>query len=325
MHFFLTLVLAVFVCVSNQAEAQSSKKLPVIGTLGASSRASNDRTDAFRQGLSQLGYIEGKNIIVERRNAEGKQDRLSELAAELVRLKIDVIVAGGSNATRAAKNATSIIPIVMAQSADPVAEGFVASLARPGGNITGLSNLSPELNGKRLELLKETIPRLSQLAVFHTSTSGGNAATVKKVARLAAALGIKAQPLDVLGEKDFEPAFRAAAKGHADAGLVLVWGAILNPYRVEFADLAIRYRLPAMYQQREHVEAGGLMTYGVSEVDLNRRAAIYVDKILKGAKPADLPVEQPTKFELVVNLKAAKQIGLTIPQRVLIKADRVIK
>jgi putative ABC transport system substrate-binding protein len=307
------------------AQAQQPTKIPVIGVLGASSSISTDRTDAFRQGMRELGYVEGKNIIIERRYAEGKPDRLPGLAAELVRLEVDVIVTGGGNATRAAKKATSTIPIVMAQSGDPVAAGFVASLARPGGNITGLSSLAPELNGKRLELLKEIVPRLARVAIFGTSTNAGNARNLRETEGVAGALGVKLQHLDVLGPKDFKTAFRAAGKGKADAVLVLVWGAVLNPHRAEFADLAVKNRLPAIYEQREHVEAGGLVTYGVSEVDLNRRAATYVDKILKGRKPADLPVEQPKKFELVINLKTAKQIGLTIPPDVLARADRVIK
>jgi putative ABC transport system substrate-binding protein len=275
--------------------------------------------------MRELGYVEGKNIVIERRSAEGKRDRLSALAAELVRLKVDVIVTGGANATRAAKKATSTIPIVMAQSGDPVADGFVASLAQPGGNITGLSSLNAELNGKRLELLKEIVPTLSRVAIFGTSTNTSDALYLRKTEASAGTLGLKLQHLDVLGPKDFVTAFRAASEGQADAVLVLVWGAILNLHRAEFAELAAKSRLPAMYQQREHVEAGGLMTYGVSEVDLNRRAATYVDKILKGRNPIDLPVEQPTKFEFIINLKAAKRIGLTIPPNVLARADRVIR
>jgi ABC-type uncharacterized transport system substrate-binding protein len=306
------------------AAAQQPKKVPVIGVLGASS-SDNDRTEAFRRGMRELGYVEGKTAVFERRYAEGKRDRLAALAADLVRLKVDVIVAGGANATRVAKEATSTIPIVTAQSGDPIAEGFVDSLSRPGRNITGLSSLNPELNGKRLELLKETVPKLSRVAVFGTSTSGANARNLRETEVAAEALGVRLQHLDVRGSEDFETAFLAASNGRADAVLVMVWGAILNLHRAEFAKLAVKSRLPAMYQQREHVEAGGLMTYGVSEVDLNRRAAVYVDKILKGAKPADLPVEQPTKFELVINLKTTKQIGLTIPPNVLARADRVIK
>jgi putative ABC transport system substrate-binding protein len=307
------------------AEAQQSKKIPVIGILGAASSTANDRTAAFLQGMRKLGYVEGKNIVIGRRYAEGKRDRLPALAAELVRLKVDVIVTGGGNATRAAMKATSTIPIVMAHSTDPVADGFVASLAHPGGNVTGFSNLAPELNGKRLELLKEIIPRLSRVAVFGTSRNADNAKLMGGIQTAAAALNLRLQQLDVVSPNDFEPAFQAASRGHADAVLVLVWGAILNSYRAEFARLAVKSRLPAMYEYRENVEAGGLMTYGVSEDDLNRRVAAYVDKILKGAKPGDLPVQQPTKFDLIINLKAARQIGLTIPPSVLYRADRVIK
>jgi ABC-type uncharacterized transport system substrate-binding protein len=306
-------------------EAQQPGKIPRIGYLAASSATDQARIDAFRHGLRELGYEEGKNIVIEHRYAEGKRDRLPALAAELVRLKVDVIFTGGANATHAAKKATSTIPIVMAQSADPVAEGFVASLAHPGGNITGLSSLAPELTGKRLELLKEIVPSLSRVAVFGTSTSSGNAQRLRETEDAAGAFGIKLQYLDVLTRKDFEPAFRAAKKGHADAIFMVVWGAVLNPHRIEFAELAVKNRVPVMYGEREHVEAGGLMTYGVSEIDLKRRAATYVDKILKGAKPAELPVEQPTKFELVINLKTAKQIGLTIPPNVLARADKVIR
>jgi ABC-type uncharacterized transport system substrate-binding protein len=311
--------------LSSSAQAQQPKKVPVIGFLGAASSIGNDRTDAFRQGMRELGYVEGKNIVIECRYAEGKRDRLPSLAAELVRLKVDVIVTGGGNATRAAKKATSTIPIVMAQSTDPVAEGFVASLAHPGGNITGLSNLAPELNRKRLELLKEIIPQLSRVTVFRTPTSEGKANSVGEIETITAGLGVKLQEIDIEEPKDIAPAFQAAVKGQADAVLVLAWGAVVNPYRAELAKLAVKSRLPAIYKSRQFVEAGGLMTYGVSEVDLNRRAAIYVDKILKGAKPADLPVELPTKFELVINLKAAKALGLKIPSELLMEADKVIE
>jgi putative ABC transport system substrate-binding protein len=319
----VSLLLSVFLLTF--AQAQQLKDLPVIGILGAGSAKNNDRTEAFFQGMRELGYVEGKNIVFEKRYAEGKRDRLPALAAELVRLKVHVIFAGGANATHGAKKATSTIPIVMAQSGDPITAGFVASLARPGGNVTGLSSLSPELSGKRLELLKEIVPKLSSVAVFHTSTSVGNARSLEETESAAGALGVKLQRIDVRGSKDFETAFRAASNGQAEAVLVMVWGGILNLHRAEFAKLAARSRLPAMYSQPTYVEAGGLMTYGVSEVDLNRRAATYVDKILKGAKPADLPVEQPTKFEFIINLKTAKQIGLTIPPNVLARADRVIK
>jgi putative ABC transport system substrate-binding protein len=311
--------------LSYSASAQQQAKIPVIGHLGASSSFFNDSADAFRQGMRELGYVEGKNIVIEWRHAEGRRDRLPALAGELVRLKVDVIVTGGGNATHAAKKATSTIPIVMSQSGDPVADEFVASLARPGGNITGLSRLAPELRGKRLELLKEIIPKLSSLAYFGTSTAASNAQSLRETEVIAEALGVRIHYLDVLGPKDLEAAFRGANKVKADAVFVEVWGAILNPHRAEFARLAIKNRLPTMFTNPQYVEAGGLVTYGVSEIDLSRRAAVYVDKILKGAKPADLPVEQPTKFEFVINLKAAKQIGLTIPPNVLARADRVIR
>jgi putative ABC transport system substrate-binding protein len=308
------------------AEAQQTKKVPRIGFLdGVSLSAIEGRIEAFRQGLRDLGYAEGKNIIIEWRSAEGKADQLPRLAAELVRLKVDVIVTGGAGATRPAKEATATIPIVMGQDSDPVASGFVASLARPSGNVTGLSTLQPEISGKRLEILKEAIPRLSRIAVFGTSTWVGNAQVLRETELAAGALEVKLQYLDVLGPNDFEIAFQAAGKQRAEGVLVLVWGPVLNPHRREIAGLAVKSRLPTMYREREHVEAGGLMAYGANISDLFRRAAIYVDKILKGAKPADLPVEQPTKFELVINLKTAKQIGLTIPPNVLARADRVIR
>ena len=239
-------------------------------------------------------------------------------------LKVEVIVTTGPGPTRAAKQATSTIPIVMAQDPDPVGNGFVASLARPGGNITGLATLAPEIGGKRLELMKEIVPRLSHVAVLGTSTNSGNAQNLREVELAAKAFGVKLQYLDVLSPKDIETAFRAASKGRADAVLMLP-GSVLALQRAQLTDLAIKSRLPAIYPQTEYTEDGGLMSYGVSIAELHRRAATYVDKILKGAKPADLPVEQPTKFELIINLKAAKQIGLTIPPNVLARADRVIK
>jgi putative ABC transport system substrate-binding protein len=319
------IVVALTACGA-RGEAQQPKKVPRIGYLdGASLSAVAGRIEAFRQGLRDLGYVEGKNIIIEWRSAEGKADRLPNLAEELVRLKVDVIVTGGAGATRPAKEATATIPIVMAQDSDPVGSGFVASLARPGGNVTGLSTLLPEISGKRLEILKEAVPRLSHVAVFGTSTWVGNAQVLRETELAAGALGVKLHYLDVLGPKDFEIAFRTAGKGQADAVLMLVWGPVINPYRKEIAELAIKSRLPAIYREREHVEAGGLMSYGVSIDDLFRRTAIYVDKILKDTKPADLPVQQPTKFEFIINLKAAKQIGLTIPPNVLARADKVIR
>jgi putative ABC transport system substrate-binding protein len=268
--------------------------------------------------------VEGKNIVIEWRYAEGKLDRLPALADELVRLKVDVIVSGGSTATRPAKEATNTIPIVMAQDTDPVGSGFVASLARPGGNITGLATLAPEISGKQLEFLKEIVPRLSRVAVLGSSTRSGNAQSVKETELPAGASGVRLQYLDLRSPKDIEPAFRAASNGRADAVLVLT-SSVATSQRTQIIDLAIKNRLPAVYDRTEFVEDGGLLTYSASSTDLFRRAATYVDKILKGAKPADLPVEQPKKFELIINLKAAKQIGLTIPPNLLARADRVIK
>jgi len=307
------------------AEAQQPKKIPRIGYLAATSLSANAvLIEAFRQGLRELGYAEGKNIVIEWRSAEGKLDRLPAFAAELVHLKVDVIVTAGQSSTRPANEATRTIPIVMAQNPDPVGAGFIASLARPGGNITGLSSLTPEISGKRLELLKETVPRLSRVVVLGTSTTPSNAQALRETELAAGALTVKLQYLDVRGSKDIETAFRAASKERAEAVLVL-GGPVLSSQRAQVVELAGNSHLPAIYGQPETVEAGGLMSYSVSYTDLYRRAATYVDKILKGAKPADLPVEQPMKFELVINLKAAKQIGLTIAPNVLARADRVIK
>jgi ABC-type uncharacterized transport system substrate-binding protein len=318
-------VAVVSLAIAVLAQAQQPKKIPRIGFLSAVSASSiSPRTEAFRQGLRELGYVEGQSIVVEYRWAEGKFDRLPDLAAELVRLKVDVILSGGPTATRPAKEATVTIPIVMAFDDDPVGSGFVASLARPGGNITGLSTLAPEISGKQLELLKEIVPRLSRVAVFGTSTRSGNAQALREIELAAGTLGVQLQYLDVLGAKDIEALFRAASKGRADAVLALASPTLLLQ-RTQIADLAVKNRLPAIYDRAEFVEDGGLMTYSVSITDLFRRAATYVDKILKGAKPADLPVEQPTKFEFIVNLKAAKQIGLTIPPNVLARADKVIR
>jgi putative ABC transport system substrate-binding protein len=307
------------------AKAQQPAKIPRVAyLLGASLSDNAARIEAFRQGLRDLGYVEGKNITIEWRSAEGKPDRLPALAAELVRLKVDLIVTGGPTNTRAAKGATSTIPIVMTNDSDPVGTGFVASLARPGGNITGLSTLAPEISGKQLELLKEIVPRLSRVAVLGTSTGPTYALIMRELELAAKVLGVKLQYLDILEPKDIETAFRAASKGRADTILMLT-SPVLNPHRTQVVNLAVKSRLPVIYGQPEFVEAGGLMTYSVSFTDLFRRAATYVDKILKGAKPADLPVEQPTKFEFIINLKAAKQIGLTIPPSVLARADKVIR
>jgi ABC-type uncharacterized transport system substrate-binding protein len=306
--------------------AQQPTKVPrVVWLTTGSPSIISGRVEAFRQAMRELGYVEGKNILIEARGADNVQARRKAVAEELVRLKVDVIVTAGEGGTRAANQATSTIPIVMASDDDPVGNGFVASLARPGGHITGLSQLSPELNGKRMELLKEVLPKLSRVAVFTTATSVGQAREMKEIELAAAALGVKLQPIDVLTINDIEPAFRAAVKGRADAVLENISGSIRSAQLKEVAELAIKHRLPVMRERPAHVEFGGLMSYGVNLRDLARRAATYVDKILKGAKPADLPVEQPTKFEFVINLKAAKQIGLTIPPNVLARADRVIR
>jgi len=320
----LAIIVTMFV-FGTLAGAQQPTRVPRIGYLFAPSPSSyTARTEAFRQGLRDTGYVEGKDIFIEWRSAEGKLDRLPTLAAELVHLKVDVIVAGGPTPARAAKDATSTIPIVMAQHTDPVGSGLVASLARPGGNITGLSTLAPEVSGKRLEILKEVLPKLSRVAVFETSTTESSAQELKGVKPASETLGLKLQLLDIIGSKDLETAFRAAQKERAEAILVVSSGVIANR-QTEIAKLAIESRIPAMYYRSDFVEAGGLMSYAVSFTDLDRRAATYVDKILKGAKPADLPVEQPKKFDFFVNLKAAKQIGLIVPPNVLARADRVIR
>jgi putative ABC transport system substrate-binding protein len=306
-------------------EAQQQKKIPRVAFLTPGSQSDNAaRTEAFRQGLRELGRVEGENVVFEWRHADGKLDRLPAIAAELVGLKVDVIVTGGSASTRAAKDATVTIPIVMTQDPDPVGSGFIASLARPGGNVTGLSNLVSDLGGKRLELLKEILPRLSRVAVFGTSTTPGNAQQVREAELAALGFGVKLQYKDVREFTDIESAFRAATKGRAEAVLVLA-GAVFNSHRKQIADFAIRSRLPTIFINQTYVEDGGLASYGASITNLYRRAATYVDKILRGTKPADLPVEQPMKFELIINLKTAKQIGLTIPPNVLVRADRVIK
>jgi putative tryptophan/tyrosine transport system substrate-binding protein len=319
---FLATVFVLFICAV-AAQAEQSTKVPRIGYLAASIISAESRA-AITQGLRKLGYIEGQNIKIEYRYAEGKFERLPILAAELVRLNVDVILTGGSTATRAAKEATSTIPIVMTQDNDPVASGFVASLARPGGNITGLSTLRPEISGKRLELLKEVVPGLSRVAVLGASDNPGNAQALKEVELAAGALKLQLQYLDIRSPKDIEPAFQEARKASA-GGVLELGGPLLNVHQTALVNLATKSRMPVMWVRRRFVEAGGLMYYGVDTADLNRRAATFVDKILKGAKPGDLPVEQPTKFEFVINLKAAKKIGLTIPPNVLARADKIIK
>ena len=306
------------------AQAQQPK-VPRVGLLGGGSASGNaNRIQAFRQGLRDLGYVEGKTIVIDQLWAEGKLDRLRALMAELARLKVEIIISAGPTVTRALKEANVTLPIVMGFDDDPVGSGFVASLARPGGNITGLSSLSPDLSGKQLELLKEIVPRLSRVAVLGSLTHPGTAQTLKETELAAGAFAMKLQYLDVRSPEDLETAFRDAKKARADAVLVLT-SVVTNAHRKQIVELATKNRFPAIYYTAEWVEAGGLLTYGASFPDLFRRAAYYVDKILKGAKPADLPVEQPTKFELIINLKAAKQIGLTIPPNVLARADRVIR
>ena len=322
---FVVSLCGVLIALCGSAEAQQPKNVPRIGFLSAVSPSTiSARLDAFRQGLRELGYVEGKNIVIEWRSAEGKSDRLPGLAAELVRLKVDLVISGGVATTRAAKQATVTIPIVMASDDDPVGSGFAASLARPGGNITGLSTLSPEISGKQLELLKEIVSKLSRVAIGGDVTRPGIPQALREINVAADALGVQVQYLELREPKDIETAFRAASKEHADAVLVLGSPVLLSQRR-QIADVAAKSRLPAIYPRPEFVEDGGLMSYGVSFTHLFRRAATYVDKILKGAKPAELPIEQPKKFELFVNLKAAKQIGLTIPPSVLTRADKVIK
>jgi putative ABC transport system substrate-binding protein len=312
------------------AQAQQPKKVYRIGLLSLAYPPSPSTglplvIQSFRQGLRDLGYVEGQNITIEYRYAEGKSEKLPELAAELVRLKLDVIfTVGGSQPALALKNATKAIPIVFGSSSDAVGTGLVASFARPGGNITGLSNLNPELSGKRLELLKETFPRVSRIAVLWNPEAPDLSLAFKETQAAARALGLELQSLEVRGPVDFEGAFKAAAERRAGA-LSVPSSPYFFPYRAQIANLAVKSRLPAIYADREYVEAGGLMSYGPNLADQYRRAATYVDKILKGRKPADLPVEQPIKFEFIINLKAAKQIGLTIPPNVLVRADKVIR
>jgi putative tryptophan/tyrosine transport system substrate-binding protein len=307
------------------ATAQQPAPLPRIGYLSATPPAANaGRLEAFRQGLRALGYVEGHNMVIESRYAEGQLERLPELAAELVRLPVALIVSGGPAATRAAKTATATLPIVMAFDTDPVGNGFVASLAHPSGNITGVAALAPEISGKQLALLHELMPQLSRVAIFGNSTEPDSATLVREIERAAGALGVQLQYCDILAVKDIATAFRAAIEGRADAVLVLS-NPLTNFQRQQMAALAVESRLPAIYWETAFVEDGGLMSYGVSFLDLYRRTATYVDKVLKGTKPADLPVEQPIKFELAINLKTAQALGITIPPSLLLFADKVIR
>ena len=306
------------------AEAQQAGKIYRIGFLLPSTSADPSILDAFREGLRELGYVEGRNIAIASRWAEGKYDRLPGLAAQLVGLKVDIIVATAVPAIRAAKEATRTIPIIMAVVVDPVATGLVASLARPGGNITGLSSMAPEVTGKQLEMLKEVVPAASLVAVLWNPTNAGNAPQVRRAQDAARALGVRLQPLEARGPSEIDSAFARMTSEQASAVIVLV-DAMLLDHRTQIADLAARRRLPAVYGLSDHAEAGGLMAYGPNRLAIVRRAATYVDKILKGAKPGDLPIEQPTKFELVINLKTAKALGLTIPPSLLQRADQIIE
>jgi len=307
---------------SVHAEAQQLKKIPRVGFLAGASGEPNLR--GLRQGLRELGYVEGKNIIIEYRVSEGEFDRFHALAAEPVRLKVDVIVTQGTPAAAAAKNATSTIPIIMSGGTDPVATGLVLSLARPGGNITGVTIMNEELAGKRLELLKETSPKVSRLGVLWNSANPGTAVVFKQTQAAAQELCLSLQSLEVKSVNNLRGAFDAAT-GRGVNGLVLLAAAPIASHLKLVADLAVKNRLPSIYDRSEFVDAGGLMSYGPNVPNISRGAAIYVDKVLKGANPGDLPVERPTKFEFVINLKTAKQIGLTIPQSVLFRADKVIK
>jgi putative ABC transport system substrate-binding protein len=307
------------------ARAQQPTNKVSIGFLSVNTRpAMRDRIEAFQQGLRELGYVDGQNILIEYRFAEGNPDRLRALASELVSAKVSVIVTEGTTSTRFAKESTSAIPIVMAQDPDPVGTGFVASLARPGGNITGLSNLRSDLGGKRLEILRDTIPGLTRVAVIGTSTTPGNAQALADVERAATTLALRLQILEVSRPQDIETAFQAATNGHADAVLVLASPYLLSN-RTRLADVAAKSRIPTMYYTSDYVRDGGLMSYGVSVTDLFRRLGTYVDRIVKGTRPGDLPVELPTKFEFIINLRAAKAIGLTIPRNVFDLADDVIE
>jgi putative ABC transport system substrate-binding protein len=319
------LVAVVLLALGVAAEAQQPARIPRVGILaGASASNVSPRVEAFRQRLRELGYVEEKNIVIEYRYAEGKRERLPDLAAELVRLKVDVIVAFSPAAILAAKKASPAIPIVFASVGDPVGDGLVSSLARPGGNITGLSAMSPDLDGKRLELLKEAFPKVARVAFLWPSGGTRGNLTLTDMEAAANTLGLKVLSLPVRGLDDFESAFARAKRDGAQA-LITTPNSLIITQQRQLLDFAAKNRLPAMYPTSEFVEAGGLMSYAPNHADLWRRAATYVDNILKGAKPADLPVEQPTKFELVINLKTAKALDLTIPQSVLYRADKVIK
>jgi len=307
------------------ANAQPAKKVPRIGVLHLGTPASAPQSvEAFRQGLREHGYEEGKNIVVERRYTESRRERVAEVAAEFVRLKVDVIVTSLDVATAAVKQQTQTIPIVMAISIDPVATGFVSSLAHPGGNVTGLSTMSPELAAKRLELLREAVPGLSRVAFLWNINVPGNLLEYKQAGDAARSMRLQLQSAEVSSVDDFERAFSALKTGGAEA-LIVAGSGLTSTNAGQIANLAMKHRLPSMVSSRDRVDAGGLMAYGPNLAELWRRAASYVDKILKGAKPGDLPVEQPTKFELIINLKTAKALGLTLPPSLLLRADEVIQ
>ncbi len=323
---------ALFFALGGSANAQQPKSPSRIGFLSRDLHPSDSRApaprnlEAFRQGLRELGYIEGKNIIIDYRYADGRLERLPALAEELVRLQVEIIVAESYSAARDAKNVTTTIPIIMASGADPVETGLVASLARPGGNVTGLTNLTPEVLGKRLELLKEAVPKVARVAFLNEPLSSPNRSGFKTAEVTAQALGVRLQLVEVkTPNPDLEGAFAVMVKERV-GGLITGLGNLgLSPHRKKILELVERTHMPAIYPNVQWTDTGGLMYYGANIPDLYRRAATYVDKILKGAKPAELPVEQPTKFELVINLKAAKQIGLTMPPNVLARADKVIR
>ncbi len=324
---FRLFLIVAFLGAGAISEAQQPTKIPRIGYVSGSGDPNNPgrELESFQQGLRDLGYIAGKNILVEYRYAEGNLDRLPGLVAELVQLKVDVLFVANLPAIRAAKEATKTIPIVMVTTVDPVATGLVDSLARPGGNLTGLTTLGRELSGKRLELLKEAVPGASRVGVLWDSNAPGPVLGFKEYEAAARALKIQLQSLEVRGPKPgLERAFQAAAKSRTTA-LITITNPVLRRYQKQIADLAIKNRLPSMYERIDWVEAGGLMSYSSNDAEIYRRAAVYVDKILKGTKPAGLPVEQPMKFEFIVNLKTAKQIGVTIEPNVLVRANRVIR
>jgi len=321
--FFVFVVTGLILVSISLAEAQQPKKVYRIGVLERTSMELNAANfEAFRQGLGEFGYVEGQNIVIEYRSADGRDERFPDLATELVGLKVDLILARGTPAALAAKNATGTIPVVMTGIGNPVGQGVVASLARPGGNVTGLSALSTELYGKRIELLRELVPRVKRIAALFNMSNTSIPPAWKEVEMTARSLGIQPQLLDVRTREDLGRAFDAAI-GQRALALVVGLDTLTQANQRLIVDLATKHRLPAIYASTEFV--GGLISYGVNYSELYRRAATYVDKILKGTKPADLPVEQPMKFELVINLKTAKQIGLTIPQSVLFRADKVIK